>query len=101
MFDKMIEDLKNKKICILGFGKEGESTYNYLTKHGITNIKVHDKLPKDVDGVYGDNYLDNLNSYDIIIKSPGISLKDIDITDIKDKLSSELAYNPHTTFVLS
>lgn len=90
MFDKMIEDLKNKKICILGFGKEGESTYNYLTKHGITNIKVHDKLPKNVDGVYGDNYLDNLNSYDIIIKSPGISLKDIDITDIKDKLSSEL-----------
>ena len=90
MFDKMIEDLKNKKICILGFGKEGKSTYNYLTSHNITNIKVHDKIFQEVDGVYGDNYLDNLDDYDIIIKSPGISLKDIDITNIKDKLSSEL-----------
>lgn len=90
MFNEMINDLKNKSICILGFGKEGMSTYNYLTNHGITNIKVHDKLPKDVDGVYGDTYLDNLDKYDIIIKSPGISLKDIDITNIKDKLSSEL-----------
>ncbi len=90
MFDKMIEDLKNKKICILGFGKEGKSTYNYLTSHGITNIKVHDKIMQEVDGVYGDDYLNNLDKYDIIIKSPGISLKDIDITSIKDKLSSEL-----------
>ena len=90
MFSEMINDLKNKSICILGFGKEGMSTYNYLTRHGITNIKVHDKLPKEVDGVYGDNYLDGLDKYDIIIKSPGISLKDIDITNIKDKLSSEL-----------
>ena len=90
MFNEMINDLKNKKICILGFGKEGVSTYNYLTSHGISNIKVHDKFEKDVDGVYGDNYLDNLEEYDIIIKSPGISLKDMDITNIKDKLSSEL-----------
>ena len=90
MFSEMINDLKNKSICILGYGKEGISTYNYLTRHGITNIKVHDKLEKDVDGVYGDNYLEGLDKYDIIIKSPGISLKDIDITNIKDKLSSEL-----------
>ena len=90
MFNEMINDLKDKKICILGYGKEGISTYNYLTKHGIKNIKVHDKFKKDVDGIYGDNYLDNLDNYDLIIKSPGISLKDIDITNIKDKLTSEL-----------
>ena len=90
MYNEMINDLKNKNICILGFGKEGKSTYNYLIKHGITNIKVHDKITQDVDGVYGDNYLDNLDVYDIIIKSPGISLFGRDITNIKDKLSSEL-----------
>ena len=90
MYNEMINDLKNKSICILGFGKEGISTYNYLTKHGITNIKVHDKVFKDVDGIYGDNYLDNLDKYDLIIKSPGISLKDIDISNIKDKITSEL-----------
>ena len=90
MYNEMINDLKNKSICILGFGKEGISTYNYLTKHGITNIKVHDKVTQDVDGVYGDSYLDNLDNYDIIIKSPGVVLKDIDISNIKDKISSQL-----------
>ena len=90
MYNEMIKDLKNKSICILGFGKEGKSTYNYLTKHGITNIKVHDKIEQDVDGVYGDIYLDNLDKYDIIIKSPGISLKDIDISKFENKISSEL-----------
>ena len=90
MYNEMINNLKNKSICILGFGKEGKSTYNYLTKHGITNIKVHDKVTQEVDGVYGDNYLNDLDKYDIIIKSPGVVLKDIDITNIKDKLSSQL-----------
>lgn len=90
MFNEMINDLKNKSICILGYGKEGISTYNYLTKHGITNIKVHDKIEKNVDGIYGENYLDNLDKYDVIIKTPGISLKNIDITNIKDKITSEL-----------
>ena len=90
MYSEMINNLKNKSICILGFGKEGKSTYNYLTKHGITNIKVHDKVVQDVDGVYGDDCLKDLDKYDIIIKSPGVVLKDIDITNIKNKLSSEL-----------
>ena len=90
MYSEMINNLKNKSICILGFGKEGKSTYNYLTKHGITNIKVHDKVVQDVDGIYGDDCLKDLDKYDIIIKSPGVVLKDIDITNIKDKLSSEL-----------
>lgn len=90
MYNEMINNLKNKSICILGFGKEGKSTYNYLTKHGITNIKVHDKVVQDVDGIYGDDCLKDLDKYDIIIKSPGVVLKDIDITNIKDKLSSEL-----------
>jgi len=90
MYNEMINNLKNKSICILGYGKEGKSTYNYLTKHGITNIKVHDKVTQEVDGVYGDDCLNGLDKYDIIIKSPGVVLKDIDITNIKDKLTSEL-----------
>ena len=90
MYNEMIDYLKDKKICILGYGREGISTYNYLTKHGITDIMVHDKKEQDVKGIYGDTYLDNLNKYDVIIKSPGISLKDMDITNIKDKITSEL-----------
>jgi UDP-N-acetylmuramoylalanine--D-glutamate ligase len=98
--DKMIDDLKNKKICILGFGKEGKSTYEYLTSHGITNIKIHDKIEQDKPGVYGEKYLDDLEQYDYIIKSPGISLFDRDISNIRKKITSQLElllkYSPST-----
>ena len=88
--DKMIEDLKNKKICILGFGKEGKSTYAYLTKNGITDIMVHDLKEQEVEGVYGEKYLDDLDKYDVIIKSPGIGLFDRDISNIREKITSQL-----------
>ena len=90
MYNGLIEYLKNKKICILGYGKEGISTYNFLKKNNINNITVHDKVEKDVYGIYGDDYLDNLDNYDVIIKSPGVILKDIDITSFKDKITSHL-----------
>ena len=90
MYNELINDFKNKKICILGFGKEGKSTYNFLLKNGINNIVIHDKVEQDIPGVYGDNYLNNLDNYDIIIKSPGVILKDIDISSFKDKITSQL-----------
>lgn len=90
MYNGLIDFLKNKKICILGYGKEGISTYNYLVKNGITNIKVHDLVEKDVDGVYGDTYLDNLDKYDVIIKGPGVVLKNIDISSFENKITSQL-----------
>ena len=90
MYNELINDFKDKKICILGFGKEGKSTYNFLLKNGINNILVHDKVKQDVDGVYGDDYLNNLDSYDVIIKSPGVILKDIDISSFKNKITSQL-----------
>ena len=31
--NELIEFLKNKKILILGFGKEGKSTYKFIRKH--------------------------------------------------------------------
>ena len=93
MFNKIIEKLKDKKIAILGFGREGKSTYDFISRHlDNQDITILDKNDIDVDckKVIGDNYLDNLNDYDIIIKSPGISLKDTDINPIKDKITSQL-----------
>ena len=29
----LIEYIKNRKILILGFGREGKSTYNFIRKH--------------------------------------------------------------------
>ena len=84
----IINKLKDKKIAILGYGREGKSTYNFIRKYlpskhltiiDKNNIIIDDK---NVDLVTGDNYLDNLDIYDLIIKSPGISLKDIDYSKL-------------------
>lgn len=100
MIDKLLEYLENKKILILGFGKEGISTYKFIRKH-FPNKKIYiaDKTnaneemilkDKNVDINFGDNYLDNLKDFDIIMKTPGISFANIEIEDFKDKIKSEL-----------
>ena len=77
--------IKGKKILILGFGKEGQSTYITLRKYfpeqdytiSDTDISVkNNELIKDdkhLKFVLGEHYLDCLNDFDLIIKSPGIS----------------------------
>ena len=103
MYQKIIQKLKNKKIAILGFGREGVSTYNFIKKNNIEcdltiidgNEKLldnYDYLLKDnsVNLVLGSNYLDNLAIYDLIIKTPGISLKNCDITLFQDRITSQL-----------
>lgn len=61
-----INDLKNKKVLVLGLGREGKSTLNFLKKHFPT------KVIGVADQNQGENYLDSLKDYDVIIKSPGI-----------------------------
>ena len=96
MYRKIIEKLKDKKIAILGFGKEGKSTYNFIRRYLPSKvISILDKNDvrfddKNVEFIIGDNYLNDLDVYDYIIKSPGISLKDIDLSNIKGKITSQL-----------
>ena len=101
MYNKILEKLKNKKIAILGFGKEGKSTYNFIRRHSNQPLTILDKNniqnnneflkeDKKLTIITGENYLDNLDNYDLIIKAPGIALLDIDITKIKNKLTSQL-----------
>ncbi len=103
MYDDIITLLKDKKIAILGFGKEGQSTYHFIRRHlpdiCLTIVDRNDNfkntcqfLESDNNILYvtGDDYLKSLNNYDLIIKSPGVSLKEIDISKIKDKLTSQL-----------
>jgi UDP-N-acetylmuramoylalanine--D-glutamate ligase len=56
------------KVAILGFGKEGASALRFLkrsSQHKKTSIAIRDQKQ-------GDHYLDHLDSYDLIVKSPGI-----------------------------
>ena len=100
MIDKIIDILKNKNIVILGFGKEGKSTYKFIRKYLDQHITIADiKDISDDELLIGDNnlsfktgcdYLSDLDCFDLIIKSPGISFKDIDTTLICDKITSQL-----------
>lgn len=100
MQNKIIEFFNNKKIAILGFGLEGKSTYTFIRKYlsdihlSILDQKdINDSIldnDNNIDIIIGENYLNDLDKYDIIMKTPGISFKDIDITNIKDKIYSQL-----------
>jgi len=84
-----LSGLKNKKILILGFGREGKDSFLALRKLflgkilGIADrLKIKDlrfkKLRfKKVEWHLGENYLKALKNYDLIIKTPGIPLKTI------------------------
>ncbi|MEK9175443.1 MAG: Mur ligase family protein [Patescibacteria group bacterium] len=62
-----LEELKNKKILILGFGIEGKSTMRFL-KHHFPHKKI------DIADQKNDkNYLKKQGKYDLVIKTPGIS----------------------------
>ena len=103
MIKDLIDYLSDKNINILGFGREGQSTYKLIRKYlpnkiiTISDLKENfqdnfDFLQNDknLNLISGEKYLDNLERFDIIIKSPGISFAKIDITQFKDKISSQM-----------
>lgn len=86
-----LKDLKNKKILILGFGREGIDTFKFLRKIfpkkilGVADRLCLTKLSNQVRKIIqkdkyvkcylGKDYLKALKNYDVIIKSPGIPFK--------------------------
>ena len=102
MYNKIMDVInKYEKVAILGFGKEGKSTYNYIRKHNPNKLLyILDgnkdlslellKEDKNVKIVLGENYLNNLEEYDYIIKSPGVKLTDDIYDKIEDKLSTQI-----------
>lgn len=95
MISKIIEKLKNKKIGILGFAREGKATLHFIERHHIPcTITLLDQNPieeESYEKITGPTYLDHLDCYDIIIKTPGISLNHLNLKDeIKKKITSEL-----------
>jgi UDP-N-acetylmuramoylalanine--D-glutamate ligase len=75
---------KNKKILILGFGKEGKAALSYLVEEGCSSISIADKnldlsiskdFPEVKDWYVGDSWLSSLSSYEVIFRSPGVPLR--------------------------
>lgn len=97
-----LTDLKQKRILILGLGKEGIDTFKFLRKIGVVggwrsnNILgladrlelgklssrakkliyhiFHDRRKCSIKLYLGEKYLEALKNYDVIVKSPGISI---------------------------
>ena len=90
--DTIFKRLRGKRILILGFGREGKSSLAFIKKylpHAIVgvadkNAEALKDLGNEVAVYSGENYFDAINAYDIILKTPGISLlgKDVDLSKI-------------------
>ena len=103
MINELLKFLKEKKILILGFGIEGISSYNFL-RNNFKDMKIFisdkkstllEEYPyliedQNVEVSMGEEYLNGIENYDLILKTPGISLKDIDISMFKEKITSQL-----------
>lgn len=87
MSNKLIEFYKDKKVLIMGFGREGISTYNYIRKYlpekklGIADIKEVTLEDENVIFHTGADYMTAMKNYDIVMKTPGISVRDVEIPD--------------------
>lgn len=88
-----ISQLKNKRILILGLGREGFDTYSFLRKTFFNkelmiadkrvlddfdiNIQMVIKKDKNLKLCLGPDYLNCLKDVEVIIKSPGINISSI------------------------
>ena len=74
-----IQDLNGKRICILGYGREGSAMVQALEKFAPdAEITIADKNARVEIGTtkhrkqLGEGWLENLDTFDVLIKSPGI-----------------------------
>jgi len=65
------------KIAILGYATEGRVSYDYYKKQGH-EVHIHDSnselhTPEGVPAVLGDAWLDNLDQYDLLVRTAGLN----------------------------
>ena len=100
MFDEILNGLRGKRVLILGFGREGRSTYAFLRKAlpdlalGVADrneAAFADLTLGSLPRLHsGEGYLQAIYDYDLVIKTPGISLKDVDPKDVEITSQTDL-----------
>lgn len=74
-----IADFAGKNVCVLGYGREGQATVRALERHAPgVEITVADRsetvdIPSKHWHQTGSGWLENLEKFDAVIKSPGIT----------------------------
>lgn len=103
---ELMNKLENKSILILGMGREGLSTLQFLQKHfPEKKIAIADKNEVKIENSqnvithFGETYLDQLENYQIIVKTAGIPLSTPEIQDAVAK-GSEILSNTQIFFTL-
>ena len=105
------EEFHNKKIAILWYGREWKSSLQFLLMIGVPtrNITILDAAKKiewlaanfeylsqtfgidpEFNLIFWDKYLDNLKTFDLIIKTPWISLYHEKIYPFRKKITSQV-----------
>lgn len=71
---------ERSKIAVLGYGVEGREMVKWLINHSFHDLTVCDmntdleaEMPDGVSVRLGKEYLSNLNDFDVVFRSPGIS----------------------------
>lgn len=87
MCQNLVDFLKDKNIVILGFGREGVSTYNYIRKYfPEKTIAIADKKEIELDDenvtlLTGDGYMEHVFDYELVIKTPGVPIVNIAVPE--------------------
>jgi UDP-N-acetylmuramoylalanine--D-glutamate ligase len=83
------------KIAILGFGVEGQAAYQYWKSSDnsiiICDIDSSVGVPDDCDKQIGEHYLENLDQYDLVVRSPAIhpdKITEYNGQSVKSKVTS-------------
>lgn len=74
-------NFKNKKIAVIGKGIEGLSSAEFLKKQGA-DVTILDKKQ-------GENYLEGLEKYDLVVRSPGVRVEELEKYVSKEKITSQ------------
>ena len=82
MIEKIIPWIKGKRVLLLGFGREGQSTYHVIKQAGgyasldIADLASPAQRPdEEARWITGPGYQNCMDDYDVVFKSPGIVLE--------------------------
>lgn len=79
MYRQIEQLVHGKRVLLLGFGREGQSTYRYLQNFQPARLGIADQkppyVPKGAAVHTGADYQKAIADYDVVFKSPGIVLE--------------------------
>lgn len=92
-----MQTFKEKKVAILGLSVEGADCVNFFVKQGAKILCCDRRTPQELGDVYtylktlplsfqlGSGYLQNLESYDVIVRTPGMNPRLPELAALRSK----------------